>query len=246
MMNKAEKLMEVSENPIEKKHSFRRKELLQQPEKDSIEQTVEMPTRKARVQSVKENTVVLRMQEQDCIARVAFSCMIQPRIGDIVLCAKDEMGAYYVISIIERQDINQSTLLAFPDDVIVKTPGTVSVTTDKSINLMAEEQFNCISKSSLHQYEKMTVSSEEIVAQGSRFSGVFQKLDIVSKVIHAFSERFVRKSQSYIRQTAINDQVSAEQITRHAEKLCSIKSETTMMKSDKETFIDGDHVFTSL
>ena len=246
-MNKAEKLVSIpAEEKKEQKKSFHTEEVTQLVQHGSDSQTGGIPVRKATVQSVKDRKTVLLIGEQAQIAKVAFSCLVQPQAGDIVLCAMDETGAYYILSIIDRSDIAQTTTLSFPNDVAIKTPGVVSIMSEKSVNLIADQNLNCVSKNALHQSEKLTVSSTEIATQGKTFSCVFQKMDIVSKMVHAFSERFMRKSTSYVRQTAVDDQVSAEQILRHAEKLCSVKSEIMMIKSEKDTFIDGDHVFTSL
>lgn len=213
-----------------------------------METTQAMPVRKALVQTIEGKNVMLAITSSatPVLAQVAFSCMIQPRSGDVVLFTADETGSYYILSIIERPGSNQTTTLTFPEDLVVKTEGTVSMIAEKSINLIANQQLNCMAKEALYQSEKVVVQVNHITAKGGTFTAYFKKLSIISDFIYAFSERFMRKTKSYIRQTEQDDQVSAKQISRHASGMYSVKSDITMMKSDKDTFIDGDHVFTAL
>jgi hypothetical protein len=251
MMNETE----VTEAPVKENKEYRTPFSTGDIHKSSLlsdiltnETPRNMSIRKAQVQRIKGKDVMISISgnAKTQIAKTAFSCMVEPRIGDIVLCAADEIGAYYILSIVERPGSCQTTTLSFPDDVVVKTPESVSMVAEKSIHLIAEEQLNCMAKKTLHQSDQTTICTNEIIAKGKQFSGYFEKLNIISGIVQSFSERFIRKSKSYIRKVEDDDQVSAKQLTRHAEGLCTIKSDVTMMKSEKDTFIDGEHVFTSL
>jgi len=58
----------------------------------------------ARVISVSEKGVAISISGITKIAQVAFSCLVRPIAEDLVLCAKNETGLYYILSIIERPD----------------------------------------------------------------------------------------------------------------------------------------------
>ncbi len=200
----------------------------------------------AQIISVTGKEVVIRVAGQPVNAKVAFSCLVQPKSNDKVLCAKDEEGTHYVLSIIERPD-RQTMTLSFPEDVIMKTDqGSLNMMSGKSVNIVSCEQLNFIAKEELHQSEKATIHIDEITTQGNHFSGYFKKVSLVGEIMHSFVERFTRKAKSYIRQTEIDDQVQAGQIIRKADGLISMKSESTVLKSEKNTIIDGEHVFTAL
>jgi len=208
----------------------------------------QVSVRKAVVKSTKGKEAIIKLEASATLhlAKVSFSCLIAPEPGDIVLSMADETGTFYILSIIERLEGKDTATLSLPENTVLNSPGSISLMAGKVVNLISSEQLNCISTKALHKSRETLIQSEEITAKGQQLSGYFQKLNLVSTFVHTFSERFIRKTISYIRKTDSDDQVSAKQMIRHAEGLYSLKADVTMMKSDKDTFIDGDHVFTSL
>lgn len=201
--------------------------------------------KEALVLSVDAEEVILQIDQKQEKAKIAFSCLVTPRAGDTVLYSVTPTHVY-VVSILERLQ-NRSATLSFPENTTLSTQkGSLNLVAQSSVSVVAGEQFNTLAKETLHQSQTATMQFENVIAKGNSLVSYFTKMNIVSKLVHSFSERFLQKSKSCIRQTEIDDQVHAGQIIRKADKLYSVKSHVTVLQSEKDTFVDGEHVFTAL
>ena len=211
----------------------------------SSQEKLEPLGREAVVLSVSDQEVMLEINQQPAKAKIAFSCLVSPRVGDTVLYTITSTSIY-ILSILERLE-DQTATLNFPEDTTLSTrKGSLNLVAQSSVSVVAGEQFNTLSQESLHQSQKATVHFENVTAKGSSLVSYFSNMNIVSKLVHSFSERFLQKSKSFIRQTEADDQVQAGQIIRKADHLYSVKSYVTVLQSEKDTFVDGEHVFTAL
>ncbi len=200
----------------------------------------------AKVISVAGDRIEIEIDNQPRPAKVAFSCLVEPKQGDVVLYAGIERDIFYILSILERPE-SQSMKLAFPGDAVLSSrQGSLSISSSHSINLIAETQLNNIAQETLFKNKRTIIQSEEITAKGGELSANIRRVNLVSEIVHSFAERFMRKAKTYIRQTEVNDQIEAGQLMRKAKGLFSMKSNVTIMKSEKDTIIDGDHIFTGL
>jgi len=201
-----------------------------------------MPVENARVISVAEKEVAIRLTGATQTARVAFSCLIKPELGDLVLCTKSETGANFILGIIERPG-EQNMTLAFPADAtILAENGNLSALSQKSVTLAAADKLNCFSDQVIHKSRDAVVDYDEVVARGTTLQATFSTVRLISQMVNILAKQVIDKFKNYIRHTEDYDQVKAGQMTRKADGLYSVDSKNTVLVSKKDTKIDGERI----
>lgn len=196
----------------------------------------------ARVVSVHGKEVKIRLSGVTRKARVAFSCLVQPSPGDLVLCTKACTGIHYILGIAERPG-TQNMTLSFPADATMRTDGgSLSVFSSQSVTFAAGDKLNCLSDQAIHKSRQAVVDFDEVTARGSNLQASFNTVRLISRVVHTMAGHLLKKVRSYIRQTEDFDRVSAGQMTRKVNGLYAMDSRHTVMVSKKDTKIDGERI----
>lgn len=196
----------------------------------------------ARVVSVSGNHVLIDLQQGSIEeARVAFSCLVQPVPDDLVLCSKAVSGDCYILSILERLS-KQTTILAFPSDTGIHTNGELTVSSAKSLSLVAAENLNCMSDTAVHKSNNAVINYDECTANGSAFQAHFKTIKTISCLTTTIVSECIQKMKNYIRHTEKYDQIKAGQMSRKSDGLYSMDSSYTIMVSKKDTKIDGERI----
>ncbi len=196
----------------------------------------------ARVVSVNDRDVHVRIREAIRPARTAFSCLIQPEPDDLVLITQNEDGAFYILGIIERKNGREMTL-SFPGDVNLHADnGACRVRSGKSITLAALEKLTCFSDQAIYKGREAVCSFEDVTATAANFHGSFRTFRLIGQLINTMARHVIEKAKNYIRFTEDDDQVRAGQMTRKTDGLYSMDSRHTVMVSKKDTKIDGERI----
>jgi Protein of unknown function (DUF3540) len=196
----------------------------------------------ARVVSVKGGEVTVRQLGVTRKARVAFSCLVRPAPGDLVLCQETGAGINYILGIVERPGTQDMTL-DFPADATLRTDqGSLGVFSGRSVTFVAGDKLNCLSDQAIHKSRQAVVAFDDLTASGSELQASFKTVRLVSRVIHTMAGLLLKKVKSYIRQSEDLDRVSAGQMTRKVDGLYAMDSRYTVMVSKKDTKIDGERI----
>ena len=197
--------------------------------------------RTGRVESVISGDIRICVSGDILTAKKAFSCIIAPEPGDMVLCTADEKGEAYVLGIIERPK-NQTATLTFPSHTRIDIPrGSLNIHTGGHMTLCADE-LNCLSDRAIHKSREAVVAYDQITATGTEIQASFKTVRLISHLIHSMAKQVIHVFQGYIRNTENTDMVKAGRMTRCAKGLYAVDSEQTVMKSKKNTIIDGEKI----
>ena len=200
------------------------------------------PVENARVISVAEKEIIIRLAGVTLAARVAFSCLIKPEPGDLVLCTQSETGANFILGIIERPG-EQNMTLAFPADAtLLAENGNLSTLSRKSVTLAAGDKLCCFSDQAIHKSREAVVDYDETVARGTTLQADFKTVRLISQMVNTMAKQVISKFKNYIRHTEDYDQIKAGQMTRKADGLYSMDSKYTVLVSKKDTKIDGERI----
>ncbi len=174
-------------------------------------------------------------------ARIAFSCLVQPIPGDLVLCTKTETGIQYILAIIERTG-KQNMTVSFPADAaLLAEEGSLGVV-GKSLTLAAGEKLSCYSDQVIHKSRDAVVNYEELTAKGTNLQASYKTVNLISRLITTIAGQCIQRMKNFIRQTKGSDRIAAGQMTRNAEGLFSLDSKHTVLVSKKDTKIDGERI----
>jgi len=197
--------------------------------------------RTGRVESVISGDIRISVSGDILMAKKAFSCIIAPEPGDIVLYTADETGKAYVLGIIERPN-HQTATLAFPSHTRIDVSrGSLNIHAGGHVTLCADE-LNCLSDRAVHKSREAVVAYDRITATGTEIQASFKTVRLISHLINSIAKQVIHIFQGYIRNTENTDMVKAGRMTRCAKGLYALDSEQTVMKSKKNTIIDGEKI----
>jgi hypothetical protein len=197
--------------------------------------------RTGRVESVISGDIRITVSGDILTAKKAFSCIIAPEPDDLVLFTEDEKGEVYVLGIIERPK-NQNATLAFPSHTRIDVShGSLNIHAGDQVTLAASG-LNYLSNRAVHKSREAVVAYDKITAAGTEIQASFKTVRILSHLINTMAKQAIQRFQGYIRNTENTDMIKAGQMTRCAEGLYAVDSNQTVMKSKKNTIIDGEKI----
>ena len=175
-------------------------------------------------------------------AKVAFSCLVAPEPGDIVMYSQQETGAYYVLCIIERPDGTDMSINLHGDTTINNPSGSLSLMSKASINMVAAEKITCVSDQVIHKSREAIVDYDEVIAKGELLQASFSKINVYSQLVTTMAKQVIDRFKSYIRHSEESDHVKSGQMTREVSGLYTMDTKYTVMVSKKDTKIDGERI----
>jgi hypothetical protein len=110
-------------------------------------------------------TEPLRVKD-DQPANCAVSCLVQPRIGDSVLCAVSNQDQVYVLAVLERLEPQKETVIYSAAPLILQT--TNLTVASEEIELMANK-VNC----NIGSLKRMIEAAEDLVGHYRASFGTF-------------------------------------------------------------------------
>jgi hypothetical protein len=196
----------------------------------------------AKVSSVTDDSIVVDIAGIPYRAAIAFSCLVRPEPADVVMCAKDESGIYYILGVLARPG-EQSMMIDLSADTTVRTrKGSLSVISGTSLNLFAGRKINCVSDQVIHKSREAMFDYEDVTAHGKNLNASFASISVLSDLMSSMARQVIDRFKSYIRHSEEFDQVKAGQMTREVKGMYSMDSRYTIMVSKKDTKIDGERI----
>ncbi len=195
----------------------------------------------ASVKDILGNEIVITASGNQRTAKKAFSCLVEPEIGDRVICTRDTDGTYYIMGIAERPE-KKDMRLSFPADTRIEAAnGRLNV---HSLNALtfASKKINCFSDQTVYKSHDTLVSSNRVTATGGDLQAHFKTVRLISNLINTIARQAIEKFSGYIRSTENVDMVKSGQMTRKSEGLYSLDSQHTLMNSREITKIDGEKI----
>lgn len=175
-------------------------------------------------------------------AEVAFSCLVQPEVGDLVLYISDHGGKHFILGIVSRPE-RTSMHIRLPGETLVdNAAGSLSFKVSESINFLAQEKINSVSDEVLYKSNTATVDYGQLTARGEDLQASFGRISLVTGLISTLARQVINRCKSYIRQSQDSDQVKTAQMSREVSGLYSMDSKYTIMVSKKDTKIDGERI----
>ena len=162
----------------------------------------------------------------------AFSCLVEPMVDDIVLVSKDQHQQAYVIAILQRDDATQMQVQLAPN---------TTLTSSEKLTLHSE-QINQLSVKSLQKTSEATFDFQQGLIRGDKLHSHIRHVHTISDMISTMAKQAIQKFNTYIRKTDTSDQVRAAQMGRKVDGLYTMNSKHTIMVSQKDTKIDGEHI----
>lgn len=165
-------------------------------------------------------------------AQKAFSCLVEPMLNDKVLFSQDQHQQAYVIAILQRDKEDSMHLQLAPNTTLASSEKLT----------LHSEQINQFSVKSLQKTNEATLEFQQGLIKGEKLHSHIRHIHNVSDLISTMAKQAIQKFNSYVRKTEFSDQVQAAQMGRKVDGLYTMNSKHTIMVSQKDTKIDGEHI----
>lgn len=199
-----------------------------------------LPPTSAVVVSTDSDVFLLNINDAIESAYKAFSCLILPIAGDKVALFQDQNGELWITAILARSN-NQGSSLSLPENCKLTCPDDLTLMSANKLILMSDEIIQ-MSHKNVQKSEQLTVDFSKAVVKGEKLASYISHINQVSDFISQTSKSMMQKFFSYVRKTDQADQVQAGQMGRKVDGLYSMNSKHTVMLSQKDTKIDGEHI----
>ena len=167
------------------------------------------------------------------VAKTAVSCLLKPEAGDKVLVDFDDEQQAYVLAILDRENKEEGTL-SLPNKTLISAKDELAFESEQSIRVMAKD-YSQVS-------ESLTLKFDQGAVAGKKLHSNVELLHSVSRIISQVANQAVQKFKTYVRKTEESDQVQASHMARQVKGLYNMQSKHTILVSEKDTKIDGEHI----
>lgn len=151
-------------------------------------------------------------------ASLAASCLVQPELGDTVVCAESSSGEVFILSVLKRLNPEAPLLIAAQNPISVNAP-SLSLTANK-IDVVTQEM-----TSNIGVMRRMITHAE----------------DIVGNLVASFDRMFVRANSS-IRRVEELDELSAGHVKIDSPALVEISGEVTTISGEELIKMQGQQI----
>ena len=186
----------------------------------------------AKVSQIVDGQITVELEGQQINAQIAFSSFAQPQINDVVLLNFDQHQQAYITAILKREQADEMTM---------QLPAKTIINSSEKITLSSQE----IAQMAQKQVSKATEQVMEFdlaVVKGNQLHSHVRHLHSISDMVTTMAKQAIQKFSSYVRKSDVSDQVQAAQMSRKVEGLYSMNSKHTILVSQKDTKIDGEHI----
>lgn len=152
--------------------------------------------------------------------------------GDTVLFCQDQHQQAYVIAILQRDEEDSMHLQLSPNTTLASS---------KNLTLQSE-QINQLSTKSLQKTNEVTLDFQQGLIKGEKLHSHIRHIHSISDLISTMAKQAIQKFNTYVRKSESSDQVQAAQMGRKVDGLYTMNSKHTIMVSQKDTKIDGEHI----
>jgi hypothetical protein len=185
-----------------------------------------------RIINIQDGHIHIEYRGQIINAKKAFSCLVEPMQNDTVLFCQDQHQQAYVIAILQRDDEDSMHLQLAPNTTLASSEKLT----------LHSEQINQLSVKSLQKTSEVILDFQQGLIKGEKLHSHIRHIHSISDLINTMAKQAIQKFNSYVRKTESSDQVQAAQMGRKVDGLYTMNSKHTIMVSQKDTKIDGEHI----
>ncbi|MCB1915712.1 MAG: DUF3540 domain-containing protein [Rhodocyclaceae bacterium] len=173
-------------------------------------------------------------------ARLAFSCLVQPACGDIVLLSRRETDCY-VLSILERHSdapvemrVGRSLAIEVEGDASLRARGTAEFGGDSGAALKGD--------SVAVVGREVEISGERVNLIGKALHWFADSIDTTARMIRQVSDAFSLRARSHARQVEDMELVRVGHLDLRADKILNMNAEHAIVKSRELVKFDGKQI----
>ncbi|MBA6339760.1 DUF3540 domain-containing protein [Colwellia sp. MB02u-10] len=175
-------------------------------------------------------------------ASKAYSCLVQPMLGDKVLISNISGNEHYILAIIERPETNNMTL-AFPGDVALEAKvGAINLVATEQISLTSASKTQLTSSEIGVTTAKMNIQANECSVMGDKAVSQWREVNSFSSAMNLVTERLTQRIKNSFKTVEGLDQQTSLNFLQTIGKTLSIRSRDAVITARKDVKIDGERI----
>ena len=175
-------------------------------------------------------------------AQRAFSCFVEPQVGDTVLFSHDEVRKNHILSIIERPG-NTSANLKFPGNVTLDAPqGQLHLNARQGLDLSSEQSINLLSEDLSLIAKKGLFNLDNLTAIGTRLMVKMDDVQTFADTVQTVAGQLLQKLKNSIRLIEGVDQTRAQDVITTVKNLYSLRSRQAAILAKKDIKVDAERI----
>jgi hypothetical protein len=172
-------------------------------------------------------------QAEQISAAKAFSCLVEPQPGDIVLFSREPGRKNHILSITERpDDVNAS--LKFPGEVTLNAAQGLNLSSAQDITL-ASEQITVLASTGL-------LSIDSLNAVGTKLMAKIDHVQTVAETVETVAGQLLQKLKNSFRLVEGVDQTRAQDVITTVRNLYSMRSKQAAILAKKDIKVDAERI----
>ena len=119
--------------------------LIQHADEQKLDKATILSSNSSSISSSSPTNIVLNINGKDLSAKVAFSCLVQPEVDDVVLVSGNTHSGFYILSVLERPN-STNMALTFPGNTVLNSSnGSLQLHASETVALTAKK-LTCIAE----------------------------------------------------------------------------------------------------
>jgi len=194
-----------------------------------------------RVERIADDVVEVRLLDGTCRARRAKSCLVAPEIGDKVLCALEDEGAY-VLAVLDGRDAAATRIAVDGDLRIQSRTGRVTVGGERGVGLVSGADVSVAAGEVSVRAPKGSVAIDEFGFFGRLLQAQVAKVNVAAKELDTVADRLSQRVKRAFRFVEEIDQTRAGTVDMRAQNLVGIRGENTVISARVLAKVDGEQI----
>ena len=191
------------------------------------------------VQSLVDDQFVVHSQDDIFMAKRAFSCVVNPEVGDKVMYCCDDHQQCHILAVIERP-AHQNATLAFQGDIAIDSArGSLSITGKEGIQMASAESVTMVSDNINVLAKKGLINISDVAFTGEKATSHISSLSTFAKSIDTVADRLSQKLKNSFRMIEGVDQTKAGDVLTTIKNLFSLRSRQSAILAKKDIKIDA-------
>ena len=185
---------------------------------------------------------VVRSASGDYRAKRATSCLVEPRVDDLVLVAATPRGVCYVLAVLEREAGAPTKLVAEGDLEVAASHGSVSIVGADGVSVVSRKALEFVAARVSLKALEGSVVIEQLAIAGRQLGLDVERIKALAVSFDSVVERVSQRVKRSYRMVEESDHVRAERIDYAAKRTMNLHGENAVVTADHVVKVDGEQI----
>jgi hypothetical protein len=174
-------------------------------------------------------------------ARAAFSCIVEPRAGDVVLVSQSA-NDFHVLSVLDRPE-QQDMTLRFPSDVsLVASAGQMDLVSGDKINVVSATGAHMASDELTFTAGRMRVSTDELTSHANHINNHSQSISLYTNILDTVARQVSQKTETLVRWVEGVETLSIGNLIQKVRNNLTSHSSQAVITAKNDMRIDAERI----